>query len=170
MAGLFIPQIPFWELPLKLVQSTFRKKIQPWSEFDNRTQIGSKAGLGGQPSPWWLLKGWWLMMPLLYFNLQDHRNTRVQNTKGWMTIRESSPENCTELSGVHKIITAREAQRKVSIFSRGSEYSNFHVTSHKIYGGNLKRLVGGDVFHVVMHSFIPFFCTSRVLVHDSFWK
>lgn len=28
------------------------KLLQPWSEVDNRMQMDSKAGLGGQPSPW----------------------------------------------------------------------------------------------------------------------
>lgn len=53
MAGLFIPQIPFWELSLKLVQSTLRKNLNCTSLGLNWTtgQTGGKAGLGGQPCP-----------------------------------------------------------------------------------------------------------------------
>ena len=86
-----------------------------------------------------------------------------------MTIRESSsPENCIELSSLHKIIGSRRIPEKgVSIFSRGSEYSNFHVTSNQIYGGNLKSLE--EVIHFIhshIHSFIHSFI--HTFIHSFF--
>ena len=66
-----------------------------------------------------------------------------------------------ELSGLQKIIgSQRIPEKRVSIFSRSSEYSNFHGTSNQISGRNLKSL--GEVVHFI-HSYTHSFIFSTLL-------
>ena len=71
-----------------------------------------------------------------------------------------------ELSGLQKIIGSQRILEKiVSIFSRSSEYSNFHGTSNQISGRNLKILGKVGSFHSFIYSLIHFFYTSIALVY-----
>lgn len=94
-------------------------------------------------------------MSLLFFSLWNHRNMRVHIRKDCMTIRESfPPENCIELTGLHKIISSQRIPAKgVSIFLRGSEHSIFHVISNQMYGGNIRSL--GEVIHFIPSFIFP---------------
>ena len=68
-----------------------------------------------------------------------------------------------ELSGLQKIISSqRIPEKSVSIFSRSSEYSNFHGTSNQISGRNLKSLE--EVVHFI-HSYTHSFTFSILPQH-----
>lgn len=148
------------------------KLLQSWFEVDSRTQMGSMAGLGGQPSPWWPVgpvahlwstKGKVTHDVTAFFQpLEPQEHMSSEQTRLYDYQSEFFSKDCREFADLHKIIGSQGIREKgVSIFPRGAESSVFHVISNQIYGKN--RGDPREVIHSFIHSFIFFSILSDYL-------
>jgi hypothetical protein len=149
-------------------------------EVSNRTQMGTKTGLCSQPSHWWwarakqlirgLLRGWWLMVQLLYFNLWNHRSTWFQYRKEPVIIKKSSSlSNCINSSAYIKLPAVRYSQENMSHLLLGAQSTQIFML-YKFTLWRKRSFKNLEEMIPFIHPLFHLSYTYRELVYTSFWN